>query len=100
VAVAEPATAASPARVICEPIALTSWLPAGPTMATINRRRLGGLQLRVALYDGDLRLVLRVVLLDRELGEVQLLAADLRDLPRDRRHDADLRGAVRVRLLG
>ena len=35
VAVAEPATAASPARVICEPIALTSWLPAGPTIATI-----------------------------------------------------------------
>src|SRR3954451_23413733 len=35
VAVAEPATAGSPARVICEPIALTSWLPAGPTIATI-----------------------------------------------------------------
>ncbi len=35
VAVAEPETAGSLARVMSGPIALTSWLPAGPTIATI-----------------------------------------------------------------
>ena len=75
---------AIPARPIGPPIASTSWLPAGPTTATMLEFEMNcwvtviacaGLQLRVALDERDLRLVGRVVHRHRELREVQLLGA-------------------------
>ena len=96
--VAEPVMNAMPARPNSGPTAWTSWLPAGPTTATIFEFEVNcwvtvvawdGVELGVALDQGDVGAVGLVVHLDRELRERELLLTEDRDVTGEGTLDPD-----------